>query len=47
MDDLNEKIEALKDTYYEAGHGVQYIKDLLELLHDKKWVRENFPELYK
>ena len=47
IDALNEKINALKDTYYEAGYGVDYIKDLLELLRDKEWVCENFPELYK
>jgi len=47
IDALNGKINALKDTYYEAGYGVDYIKDLLELLRDKEWVRENFPELYK
>jgi len=40
MNALNEKIEALKDTYYEAGHSVDYIKDLLELLRDKEWVRQ-------
>jgi len=41
---LKEKIDALKDTYYEAGIGCNEIKDLLILIRGEEFVKSHFSE---
>ena len=46
------KIDALKDTYYEAGYGydcepADYILELLVLVRGEEFCREHFPEFYE
>ena len=40
------KIDALKDTYYEAGYGADYILEMLVLVRGEEFCREHFPEFY-
>lgn len=46
IDKLATKLDALMDTYYEAGKSPQQVAELLTLVRGEEWTREHFPELY-
>ena len=43
---LSERTDALLDTYYDAGSTPQNILELLKDVHDDKFCKTYFPELY-
>ncbi len=42
---LTDKLDALMDTYYEAGKSPQEVADLITLVRSDEWTRKHFPEL--